>query len=380
MNEHLLKTSSKPEHNNMTDNNNNSNQNKYKAYLIEKLLNESSKSKVKEMNNELKANGESNLKKSESKEDDVASEAGTYTVDEANDIANAADFNEDPHHRQTNENHTHTAEPKKTNSTTNELVNARAAINEVFGVVQRPKIDPLDAQPNGSDDTRKANVKRQPSKTSRTRNQTYSLGKELPEGQTADNNNSKAATTNDHVNNSSYSTSSSSISSCSVDNHANRMKKTMTYEVLSQNGEQCDKTSLDLDKQTGGQSTMNTSLNMASARTVGTELLLGDTEKLIEQLRKSKRNTGSASKKRTSNLNGSLSSASSTNSCHNLPQTNELNSVRTSQSWTVASNALGNDDYQAISSTRATIDFDVNKKDDEEDDGDEDPNDPFTNT
>jgi len=308
MNDNLLKTSTKPEHNNMTDSNNNinnsssSNQNKYKAYLIEKLLNESSKSKSKETSNELKLNGESNLKKcAESKEDDVASETGTYTIDEANDIANAADFNEDLQHRQANENDKHTAEPKNTNSTTNELVNARAAINEVFGVVQRPKIDPIEAQSNG-DDTRKANIKRQPSKTSRTRNQTYSLSKDLQESQDADSKtaNQTAASTNDHVNNSTYSTSSSSISSCSVDNHTNRLKKTMTYEVISQlaqNGEQCDKTSLELDndKQTV-QTSMNTSLNLASARTVGTELLLGDTEKLIEQLRKSKRNAGSPTK------------------------------------------------------------------------------------
>jgi hypothetical protein len=101
----------------------------------------------------------------------------------------------------------------------------------------------------------------------------------------------------------------SSISSLSDANQSTRLKKTTTYEVIS---------AVSVD-------TAQPSTN----RTVNTELLLGDTEQLIEKLKKSRQDKLQKSKRHSSASSSSTSEnqtgRSALNSSWTIPAANQTN-------------------------------------------------------
>ena len=203
------------------------NNTKLKSYLIEKLLNESASTKAATTNIKL---NESMKQRAESKED-LVSEAGTYTIDDSPDgeiIINDAENNSK-------------AALRQSTSTNVDLISARAAIDETFGI-KRPQIN--DANNNPSETELNTTIKNDASKRSaqkaaRARNQTYSLTKDLIGQQSVSGEVGGEEKSTLKPPNSSFSTSSSSSISSSAastglnDTSESKLKKTMTYEVLA---------------------------------------------------------------------------------------------------------------------------------------------------
>ena len=205
-----------------------SNNQKYKSYLIEKLLNENTAENLNDHDiNHLNKHTSplrstiiyqkyndgyednttaqhSNLNKSPPVETDVRSEAGTYTVDEnvESDIAVLDDleFKENQFPAETSKTNVKSmpnvneAANNVTKSLTSpsiiELASARAAIDHTFGVRRLNGSDSAheiimddDAQQLISESTEtNKSVKRSPQKLVRERNKTYSLRKEVFDG------------------------------------------------------------------------------------------------------------------------------------------------------------------------------------------------------
>lgn len=322
--------------------------NKFKTYLIEKLLNEtpppSQQPPSMESGQKKSTDEEAKIAnvRSESKED-LASETGTYTIDENPDIAVTADLDDEPKHvveiRES---------PARPTLNAMEIITARAAIDEKFGIVA-----------NGSEEHEQAPTmkttptKRSPQKVVRLRNKTYSLTKDVLDAAvstTATNStdvtmvSGETNPVKDHTEPTMkqqqpflLSSSSASSSSTSMLDSNARLKKTTTYEVIA--------------------ATTENSTPATSARTVATEMLLGDTEKLIEQLKKRrmekkhhvKPTTTGPELNNNNNNNNNLSSSSASSSSTNL------SNKQTGQSWTIPSH----DDDDPTASTRATVDFDA---------------------
>lgn len=233
------------------------NSNKYKNYLIEKLLNESpSIAKITTAN----AN--------EDKED-ALSETGTYTIED----------------------------DLMPNKKIIDLETARAEIDEKFGII-RPEITEQNIQ--------LPTTPRRQTQTTRVRNKTYSLANDI-----VDNAQNISCT-------SSETSSSHSIS---------KLPKTTTYNVISETTPE-------------------------SSRTVATNVLLGDTENLIKELKKTRTLTKIQVGSNQENLSSSSASSSSTNlSNENIK----------SKMWTIPSSVspIPNNKINLESvSTRATVNFD----------------------
>jgi hypothetical protein len=207
------------------------NNTKLKSYLIEKLLNESTPTKAPTTNSKLI---DSMKQRAESKED-LVSEAGTYTIDDSPDgeiTINDAENNAK-------------AALRQSTSTNVDLISARAAIDETFGI-KRPQINDANNNPSEAElnSTLKSDAsspsKRSAQKAARARNQTYSLTKDLIGQQSVPGEVGGGEKSTLKPPNSSFSTSSSSsISSSAASTGLNdtqsesKLKKTMTYEVLA---------------------------------------------------------------------------------------------------------------------------------------------------
>ncbi len=143
------------------------NSSKLKSYLIDKLLNESA-SPVQTTTKASLSPVESMKQRAESKED-LVSEAGTYTIDDSPD----ADTTNDLDHVE----NTKTNILRQSTNTNVDLISARAAIDETFGI-KRPQInDAAEADLNST--IKSDSSKRSAQKTNRARNKTYSLTKDL---------------------------------------------------------------------------------------------------------------------------------------------------------------------------------------------------------
>ena len=251
---------------NESSNNNNQNGSKIKYYLIEKLLSDTNSTKTtanhhnNNNNNVPQSQSASNLVSKSSNKDfmysnkanigqhhkeensndneDLVSETGTYTIDESPDKEESNNNNQA---RQANSN------------STIEVVSARAAIDETFGIViKRPEIDSSSTDPNLQEHLKSKRLSRQ-------RNKTYSLAQELNSANNLNNTSSTLVKNNINNNNSSFSaSSSSSISSYSTDS---KLKKTTTYDIIMGDGKNTEnhnhheQTELDNG---GSQSNLNT--------------------------------------------------------------------------------------------------------------------------
>lgn len=202
--------------------------NKYKTYLIEKLLNGETTPSLQQQQQQQES---SSKPSSPSKDyfipavttlaDDQRSETGTYTIDEnVPDIAILDDNNDNDHHDDDEEDVETTAPPqplpllrspprttpqanhngattdvvhmRKSMSNTIELISARAAIDETFGIVSSSSSNSKRHEMNASDDGRIHKttsvdvdvmaLKRSPQKVPKIRNKTYSLRKDVTNG------------------------------------------------------------------------------------------------------------------------------------------------------------------------------------------------------
>jgi hypothetical protein len=367
--------------------------NKFKNYLIDKLLNEqqqqqqqhssigdggggesiaavissssarNSTSSIKSVNNSNPIDTNSHSL-AESRED-LHSETGTYTIEDLdednNNNNNLKDLNSTILDHQTYlQQQQDILDLRKSTASTNiDLVSARAAIDETFGIIKRPHIKNTEStQHNNSNNNKNESPK---NSKSRTRNQTYSLTKDLmiTHHQNTTNTEPPATIKIKPVNkNSSVSTSSSSsvsssvTASSSMDASTNLgMKKTTTYEVIPNEIEHSA---------------------LSTSRTIGTELLLGDTDQLMEQLKKKRTNKKNelhskyleSKRNTTESLLSHSSSASSTGGSEfNLNKVNSSSSpittqavndlafsTRLSQSWTIP-----NDENDNTSETSAAV-------------------------
>jgi hypothetical protein len=389
---------SETHHQNETDANNNNSKMNY--YLIEKFLSENDiASKSKKENLILtKANTNTNLVvvsnstptklenqgdndiEEEHMNDDLVSETGTYTIDEDEKPSSS----------------TSPYSPNNQNSETNppnveKLVSARAAaIDQTFGlVIKRPEIDSNNTiSPNNS--TILQNLEKTPTRISRNRTKTYCLTNDINIPNEIKTNTSNTIlqktminSANNNIHNSSFSaSSSSSISSYSIDS---KLKKTSTYDIISSTNNNNNEAegSGDLVQKIEDEKNANSLPNSSrTANTVVTEVLLGDTEKLIQELRKrradkkeqlkSKLNTINTSEKvAVSNLSSSSNSSSSTNLSSNLNQHQNTDStngqsfyVNKPKTWTIPTAEQEKDDTESTNfnslSTRATVDFELN--------------------
>lgn len=213
-------SSSSVENTNLQQNGTLSSQANLKNYLIEKLLNEDESKPVKV---------NTFLNKSESKED-LISETGTYTIEEKVNVLDKKGENS-----------------PKDNTDYNlvksiDLMSARAAIDETFGIVERPHI---------SNDESKTQLNKRPLlKVARERNKTYSLTADL----LANLDNQEDAELED--------------TPCNT----NSLTKTTTYDVIADKKEIANAASVqsdDLDV------TATSQISKSSKSCVDTEVLLG---------------------------------------------------------------------------------------------------------
>ena len=308
--------------------------------------------------------------------EDVVSETGTYTIDESPETA--------AHNKPNNENYM-----RQSSSQNIDLVSARAAIDETFGIViKRPEIDSLvQDDPKSNNEKYLLKTAHNKARMSRQRNKTYNLSKDLltvynlPESNNLNN-----------IANSSFSaSSSSSISSYSNDS---KMKKTTTYDVLANlSSEKLNEVVNNSDSNNN-----NNNTQPSTSRTVCTDILLGDTEKLMEELKKKQSEKKQNLKAKLETIqstntadpaNGNLSSSSTSSSSTNLSNDADQRAIAaaavinsempngkiSSRTWTIPSPSLeflsqkeqevpnNNDNILANSaefnalSTRATVDF-----------------------
>ncbi|CAF0791480.1 unnamed protein product [Brachionus calyciflorus] len=230
--------------------------NKFKDYLIQKLLNES-------------PNLQKSITVNPDDRDDVQSETGTYTIED--DLIQ--------------------------NKKKLDLVTARAEIDEKFGII-RPEIS--------DENVKTVTTPRRQTQTIRVRNQTYSLANDIIE----------------------QSQNISCTSSETSSSHSlTKLPKTITYNVISENS------------------------NPDTSRTIATNVLLGDTDNLIKELKKTRTLT-------QINTNPEiLSSSSASSSSTNLSNDNikpKMWTIPTSISPIPTSNKTNLD----CVSTRATVNFD----------------------
>jgi hypothetical protein len=271
-------------------------------------------------------------------QDDLVSETGTYTIDDSAVAVVAAASTTDKNHA-------------KTTDQTVEIVSARAAIDETFGilVIKRPEID----SPPYLDPAAEA-AKHAKARMSRQRNKTYSLTKDLLIHNSTTNDQSSTVQPSKINNNNNLSfsaSSSSSISSYSNDSKQQFLKKTATYQVISDS-------STEKLNEIANQSEIT---NPLTSRTVRTDFLLGDTEQLMDELKKKKQRTVNISKILT-NLNIENQSSSTSSSSTNL--SNEAAAVaaaaaKSSQTWTIPVAEIESSLVNDALSTRATVDFDM---------------------
>ena len=176
--------------------------NKFKNYLIDKLLNEQKQETIqfndplcipmakssisnKVFENEIKSNAHY---LTESKED-LQSETGTYTIEDLEEN-NKTDFETNllgDNEKNVFESRDFNNLRQSTASTNIDLVSARAAIDETFGIVKHAKINEVKMYNqlleknniNIENSFQKSSEEQQNVKKSRARNKTYSLTKDL---------------------------------------------------------------------------------------------------------------------------------------------------------------------------------------------------------
>jgi hypothetical protein len=275
---------------------------KFKTYLIDKLLNEQKQETYTSPNNnstkvvtkfdiETTNNAKLNSNNLTDSKEDLHSETGTYTIEDLD------DNNEDSKKEDTNYNNHQSLSStnlnnlrQSTTSTNIDLVSARAAIDETFGIIDKRnqqvenKLNKIQQDMNVNETNLKSKSDElQKLNRTRARNQTYSLTKDLLLNQN-NNEESKArrdVAQNKPVNSSFSASSSSSVSSSitgpsSVDiDSVASLKKTKTYDVMPNNFTQNENLNSNSnenfnEKTSQPASTLNTS------RTIGTDLLMGN--------------------------------------------------------------------------------------------------------
>ena len=276
---------------------------KFKTYLIDKLLNEQKQETFTSTNNnstkvvtnkfdiETTNNAKLNSNNLTESKEDLHSETGTYTIedlDDNNEDSKKVDNNYNNHQSLSNINLNNLRQ--STTSTNIDLVSARAAIDETFGIIdiRNQQVENKLNKIQQDMDVNETNLKSksdelQKLNRTRARNQTYSLTKDLLLSQN-NNEESKArrdVARNKPVNSSFSASSSSSVSSSitgpsSVDiDSVASLKKTKTYDVMPNNFTQNENLHSNSnenfnEKTSQPASTLNTS------RTIGTDLLMGN--------------------------------------------------------------------------------------------------------
>lgn len=313
-----------------------------KSFLINKLLIDSSSPNSLNRNELVvdmaTASAYNNI---DQDKEDLVSETGTYTIDEGEKVPGD--------------------EQKQSSSGENiEIVTARAAIDETFGIIQikRPEID--------SEPVSQASIaERSPKhRISRQRNKTYCLTKDFltAEPIQADSLAINSGSNPTAANLSFSASSSSSISSYSNDS---KLKKTTAQPTATTNNESPE----------SGSNTAPT-----TSRTIRTDVLLGDTENLMEELKKKQVEKREKLNSKLKSLNNkanvgatNLTYSSSSNSSSSTNLSNEKPPLP-GQSWTIPTSkeiSHGEDGTGAgggvcSASTRATVDFDMDKNDEDQ--------------
>lgn len=284
-----------------------------KNYLIEKLLNEDESKPVKV---------DTFLNKSESKED-LISETGTYTIEEK---VNSIDKKDD----NTAKNNTDYNLVKSI-----DLMSARAAIDETFGIVERPHISNED---NDDSELNKSQQSKRPAqKIVRERNKTYSLTQDLLA----------------NLNKQEEHAIDLDDPSCNT----NSLTKTTTYDVIANNKEIAGSfESIDLDVTRASQVSKSTKSG------VDTELLLGNTEQLIETIKKRRSDKKLQLKQRLTIANNTMEnvskhtlSPSPSSSCSSsIADNKSSNELR---SWTISTSDLKSDkpEDKSLETSRASV-------------------------
>lgn len=287
---------------------------KFKNYLIEKLLNESPPMKLDTSTLLVQ-------KSIEVDKEDQLSETGTYTIEESN--------------------------LKLDNST------RASIIDETFGILNDKNNNILkmkqDDLSNINKDTNDASLDHKQSKRPlhaiRLRNLTYSLAKDV-------------VLIDETVASSDSATSSSHSMNHDLDN-SSKIKKTQTYDIIA-----------DQHPELGPEHPQTTGSSLNTSRTIATDVLLGDTDKLMQELKKRRFDKKSQFKAKilslntSNNTNDNLSSSSASSSSTNL--SNDAHLLK-SQCWMIPSGPMQESqefNQNEALSTRATVNFDQNDDED----------------
>ncbi len=288
---------------------------KFKTYLIDKLLNEQKHDSSITSNNNLSTtvsdkqqsslantfdidtelNTKYNTNNLAESKEDLHSETGTYTIedlDDNNDDSKKENYN---HHSLSNANLNNLRQ--STTSTNIDLVSARAAIDETFGIIgNRSQITETKINSNNSNNIKQemeSNDNSLKSKSdelhklnrSRARNQTYSLTKDLLLSQINNTNEEsklvKDSSQNKPVNSSFSASSSSSVSSSltgpsSVDvDSVTSLKKTKTYDVMPNGLSHNENLNSNSNEENFNEKSSQPASALNTSRTIGTDLLMG---------------------------------------------------------------------------------------------------------
>ena len=299
-----------------------------KNYLIEKLLNEDEPGNTIKVDNFL-------TNKSGSKED-LISETGTYTIEEkASDILTSnkqGDKKSDKSSVDIKGDANNISAFKSI-----DLMSARAAIDETFGIIDRPSI--LESS-NESLQNSPPNSKRPTHKMVRERNLTYSLTHDL------------VVSLNQQLESQNNNTE---------EQHS--LTKATTYDIIPNALSPGDEEANTMTNVTDSVDLDNTVTSQVSSTKseVNTEVLLGNTEQLIESIKKRRSDKKQMLQQRLENANNSMKNNSkhtlspSSSSCSSST-TMSLENSKDLRSWTIPTNdTLEIDQPSTIPSPRATV-------------------------
>jgi len=298
---------------NSTDKMSNQNKDRYKSYLIEKLLNEN-KTNIQQQQQQQQTNGLNDS------QEDLTSETGTYVIeDDLNNNNNGGQQSTQPPPSVTL-----SSIDLKQSTNTIDLMSARAAIDETFGVNQQ------------------STPKRQTQKVIRARNQTYSLTKDLFLSS-----DKESILTNNNNNNEEIE-----VEQEQQPTPQSILKKTITYDIIPNHIQD------DLNEST---------VSNVSSKVIGTDILLGDTNQLMEQIKLKRYEKRQSIKARIISANNSLlnQSRSSSSSCSSSLTINNQHddSIHDTnnqpiKSWTIPCDQEDNIPYDEnyFNSSRATVD------------------------
>jgi hypothetical protein len=299
---------------NNTDKMSNQNKDRYKSYLIEKLLNENKTNIQQQQQQQQQTNGLNDS------QEDLTSETGTYVIE---DDLNNNNNNGGQQSTQPPPSVTLSSIDLKQSTNTIDLMSARAAIDETFGVNQQ------------------STPKRQTQKVIRARNQTYSLTKDLFLSS-----DKESILTNTNNNEEIEVEQEQEPAPQSI------LKKTITYDIIPNHIQD------DMNEST---------VSNVSSKVIGTDILLGDTNQLMEQIKLKRYEKRQSIKARIISANNSLlnQSRSSSSSCSSSLTINNQHddSIQDTnnqpiKSWTIPCDQEDNVPYDEnyFNSSRATVD------------------------